>query len=1059
MIEFIKRLYKTRAFRYIFFGGCTTLVNLFTYALLRYAVGIDITVANFIAIGISIVFAYVVNKLFVFESKTHGFKELAAECAQFVGMRLSTMFIEVFGVILLSCVWGLQDMVGKLLIQVVVLVLNYIFSKVFVFSEKDGKVLTPEEQKQKKVTKRCCILGFAIPALTIVAAFMANKVYPVGDRGVLIIDSLHQYLPFFTDFHDKLTGSESLLYSFSGGLGYNFWATYAYYLASPFNFLITLFPRENMMDVMALFIVLKIGACGGIFSWYLSKRNEGKNYLPVMFGTMFALSSFMIGYYFNLMWLDSIAMTPLVMMGIERIVKGKSGKLFCLSLFYGLYCNYYIGFMLCLFSCLYFLVQWVCQRDVTVKKIRKSCVNFGWYALLAGGMAAIVLVPAYMGLSTTESVVGNNFPSKLKLYADGLTQMTSQFAFVEPVNIADTQVELNAFCGTLTLIFMVLYLLDNKRTKRERIAKALLCAFLYLSFDLNVLNFIWHGFHTQNGLPNRFAFLYLIMLLSIGFDVLSDAKELHPVKIVLSGIVPGAFVAYSWVNGYGEREWYVYLITAALLLVYTILLLVYRLVENKKLLFRRIILGTAMAEMVAYGVYGVCCNGTVGRSTYLDEQTAYQALMKRKGDDSFYRSEIDSTRMRNENMFLGANGVVLFSSTMPEATTNFCDALGIEARTNKNGYNGFTKLMNDVFGVKYVVSKVDGNTLYQMPKVDYEEPLALYENTNALSIGFMVNSDIRKWDINMENPLDVQNQFVYLATGYAPIFQKISTIVMKDGKSYNITLPAGKQVYVDLGTRIEKLKVVTQEYDKSYETYNDHLYDLGCSETEQMATLSCTLKENQEGPIEAGLYYCDNGAYESVRAALAESQLETTQVSDGKVKGTIDVKKAGTLLLTIPYDLGWKILVDGQETEAYTVGDALMGVDLDAGVHMISMEYTAPGLWAGSILTFLCVALFMASQVLERKLQAKKAAAQPEYDAGYEDQPENVLQARAGEYDAQSEDVLQAHAAENEDQPEDVLQAHVGEYGTQPEECGDAQAEEIMQAQIHEASQGLGQEK
>lgn len=82
----------------------------------------------------------------------------------------------------------------------------------------------------------------------------------------------------------------------------------------------------------------------------------------MLFGTMYALSSFMIGYYFNLMWFDSIAMLPLVMLGIERIVKGGNGKMFCFSLFYALYCNYYIGFMLCLFSCLYLLVQWISAK-------------------------------------------------------------------------------------------------------------------------------------------------------------------------------------------------------------------------------------------------------------------------------------------------------------------------------------------------------------------------------------------------------------------------------------------------------------------------------------------------------------------------------------------------------------------------------------------------------------------------------------------------------------------------------------------------------------------------
>ena len=165
-----------------------------------------------------------------------------------------------------------------------------------------------------------------IPAVVVAVSFAVNLVYPFGDHGVLIIDSLHQYLPFFTEFHEKLVNNESFLYSMGGGLGINFWATIAYYLASPMNFLLVLFPKRNMMDVMALFIVLKLGLCGCTFSWYLAYKEKGKSYFPVLFGTMYALSSFMIGYYFNLMWFDSIAMLPLVMLGIERIVKGGNGK-------------------------------------------------------------------------------------------------------------------------------------------------------------------------------------------------------------------------------------------------------------------------------------------------------------------------------------------------------------------------------------------------------------------------------------------------------------------------------------------------------------------------------------------------------------------------------------------------------------------------------------------------------------------------------------------------------------------------------------------------------------
>ena len=139
------------------------------------------------------------------------------------------------------------------------------------------------------------LAGFFLTLLITAIGFAAISVWPTGDKTVLIIDSLHQYLPFYTDMHNRLVEGKSLLYSFSGGLGYNFWSTYAYYLASPLNFLMVLIPTENVCDFMDLMILLKIALCGGCFSWYLHKRDENRKYLPVVFGIMFALSNFVIG--------------------------------------------------------------------------------------------------------------------------------------------------------------------------------------------------------------------------------------------------------------------------------------------------------------------------------------------------------------------------------------------------------------------------------------------------------------------------------------------------------------------------------------------------------------------------------------------------------------------------------------------------------------------------------------------------------------------------------------------------------------------------------------------
>ena len=83
------------------------------------------------------------------------------------------------------------------------------------------------------------------------------------------------------------------------------------------------------MDFMAYLILLKIALTGGIFGWYLSQRGGDKDYFPVAFACMYALSAFMIGYYFNVMWLDSIMVLPLVMLGIEKIVAGEKGRYVC----------------------------------------------------------------------------------------------------------------------------------------------------------------------------------------------------------------------------------------------------------------------------------------------------------------------------------------------------------------------------------------------------------------------------------------------------------------------------------------------------------------------------------------------------------------------------------------------------------------------------------------------------------------------------------------------------------------------------------------------------------
>lgn len=809
-------------------------------------------------------------------------------------------------------------------------------------------------------------MGFLLPALLTLIGFAFNGVWPFGNGTVLIIDSLHQYLPFYTDLHEKLVNGESLLYSFSAGLGYDFWATFAYYMASPLNLLLVFFPKANVADAMDLFILLKIGLCGGTFSWYLHKRAPQKKLLPLVFGTMFAMSNFVIGYYFNLMWLDSIAMLPLIMLGIERIVKGKSGTMYGLALFYGLWCNYYIGFMLCVFSCLYLAVAFIAQRRLTIKAFFQRCLRFGIYSLLAGGMASAVLIPAFLALTGSESMKSNNFPSTVKFYTDFWEMMMAHFAAREPINISDSQVGLNAYCGVSVLILVILYLLDHNIRLRERLGKAALCGFLLLSFATNILNYIWHGFHVQNGLPNRFAFIYICLLLVMSYDVIGHIRRLELWRILLAGLLPMGFAVYAFLTRLDDQEFYVYLITLILLVVYLLLLLVVKLWNGRSSMITLLIGAMAFVEAGGHGIDGILCNGDVTRSIYLDDQESFENLTAAQGDSDFYRSEIDSQRMRNVTMYAGGHGMVLFNSTMPASTTELCDRLGIEARTNKNGYNGVTKLVNDIFGIRYVLSSNgEGQTLYQFEMVDEDDNLTIYKNENALSIGFMVSSNIKEWNIQGGNPMDVQNQFVELATGLEPIYVLDRYIEMSDGENYGIRIPENKQVYLYLEERVDKLELNTPEYTKTYNTYTDHLYVINGIGENRMADFTVTM--DSEEARTAIVYTCANSAYEAVVEKLSQSQLENVTAEGNHLRGTIQVKEGGTLLLTIPYSENWKVLVNGVETQAVCVGDSLMGIDLEAGAYEISMEYTPGGLGLGIGLSVLCAAVFAAVCILDER--------------------------------------------------------------------------------------------
>lgn len=229
-----------------------------------------------------------------------------------------------------------------------------------------------------------CLLSFAIPFLIMLTIFIINGIFPFGDESFMHSDMYHQYVPFLSEMLSKLHSGDSMTYSWNVGVGSNFLALYAYYMASPFNWLVVLFPAKYLIEFMSYLVILKIGFCGFTFAWYLTRHFKTRSAAVVPFAVFYAMSGYLAAYNWNVMWLDCIFLFPLIALGLEKLVTEGKYKLYCISLGLCILSNYYISIMVCIFLVLYFLVL-VLTNCHTFRHMGEGCTAFCFIFRAGGG--------------------------------------------------------------------------------------------------------------------------------------------------------------------------------------------------------------------------------------------------------------------------------------------------------------------------------------------------------------------------------------------------------------------------------------------------------------------------------------------------------------------------------------------------------------------------------------------------------------------------------------------------------------------------------------------------
>ena len=801
------------------------------------------------------------------------------------------------------------------------------------------------------------IIAFVIPLIIMTALYIAREIYPFGNNCYLRSDMYHQYAPFFSELWNKLRHGESLTYSWDIGMGTNFTALYAYYLASPSNWFIVLFPQKYMIEIMNVIIILKLCLSSLTFTYYISKHFNTRKCTIALFGMFYALSGFVAAYSWNIMWLDCLVLLPLIILGLERLVNENRCFLYCITLGLCIYTNYYIAIMVCISVVLYFIVLMAAYKGTRRPVIYvKKFLNFAIYSLLAGGLAACLLLPEFYAFTLSAS---NNieFPKKLSLYFSILNMVTRHLINV-PVHLGLDHYP-NIYCSVAVLLLFPLYVMDKKVDLREKIGKSALVLIFLTAFNLNIPNFIWHGFHFPNSLPCRQSFIYVFFLLAMCYEALSHLKSMTTKQLGCAlWIAIGILLFIEQVFTVDETyDFTIVYISGAFILVYALIMLIHLKHEFKVPVIIFIAFSLCIIEctinMDSTGI------GTTSRSSYLLDYDAVKTVTQTVADDdsSFYRMDKKfGSRSNNDGAWHNYHSISTFSSTSNGAMEKFFGELGFEHSFNAYKYNGATLVTESLFSVKYAISN---RILTESPLRSYytgSDGGFIYKNNYTLPIGFMTYNDPYGWEADSANDAGIENQnsLIKNLTGISNVF----TLTYENATDASFEVKPVKAGHLYMIVRNTSCDTVTATINSSEYTYKDlkkggTIIDLGYATPDDIIVISGDTSMN------ASVYTLESSRFIEAFNILNNNSLNVSEFTNNKITGTVNASKDATLICSIPYDKGWSVYIDGKKAETNDIYGALISVNVPAGEHTVTLKYMPVNFILGCIITSLCIIILI----------------------------------------------------------------------------------------------------
>lgn len=811
-----------------------------------------------------------------------------------------------------------------------------------------------KRQNRKEIV--IMLLSFMIPVIYMIVLYAQKEIYPGGSHTILTYDMQQQYLEFYASLRSIGEGGNSIFFNWNRSLGGNYLGLFAYYLASPFTIITLLCPLSQLPNAIYVMTLLKFGCAGLTFSIFLNhgyQLRKRLSYSAILFSCCYALMSYNVMYSISIMWLDGVILLPLILLGVERLLEEKKGGLFFVTLTMCFISNYYISYMVGIFTFLYLMYR---MGSTVTKASRKDMVRvFGRFVcntIFAAGVSMPLLLPAALDLKKGKLATDTGLLDYGIFRTDFikiLMKLTS--AHYDSITYSGLP---SIFCGTFTLLMAAVFFLQKKNAIRQRILALGILVFYMLSFWIMPLNLLWHGGQRPACYPDRFAFTFCAFLLILAYHAYRNIDWRHHI--------------YRYVRFAG------------------VVLTVFELALN--------------GSVVLSGVNIECAYCPSGRYKLYYERIDAGVKMIKDTDDSLYRVGKNIHFSINDPMLFGFNGLSCFISTYNIRTNVFAEQMGFLQKGYELYGAGSSVFTDALLGVKYYLNT---NHMYEkyinlgLKKQDY-----VFQNPYALSIGYMVDVENLKKEFEWQNaPFDNQNLLASNLTNCTKtLFQTVpARLVEREEK-----IDGGTKFIYDINFEAEDdspiylYSVLTEEYmdkknsellfaktvdekvaswgDKDAQSQFDkmenyiitvngeRLFTYSTDNISQNVMVGEFSKGEQVNVrIEAkyaleslGMAKMDMDVMQQVYDELGENQLEVTNHKNGTVEGVVTAGEDQMMLTSIPYDEGFQIYVDGKKTDYYCYLDTFLVVPMEEGGHHIVIKYVSPGFVLGCL-------LFMASCV------------------------------------------------------------------------------------------------